>query len=63
MARWWLWPFTNADLNLCEGAHTLGSGVPLQAFGEDFLGTVIADFYSAYSRLPGLTQKCLAHFF
>jgi transposase len=61
--RWWLWVFTNADLTVYKAAPTRGSAVPMEMLGEDFLGTVIADFYAAYNRLPGLAQKCLAHFF
>jgi transposase len=61
--RWWLWVFTNPDLTVYKAAPTRGSEVPRSILGEDFLGTVIADFYAAYNKLPGLGQKCLAHFF
>jgi len=29
--------------------------------GEDFGGTLVTDFYSAYDHLPGLKQRCWAH--
>jgi len=61
--RWWLWVFTNAELTVYQAAPTRASVVPKAILGEDFSGTVIADFYSAYNSLPGKAQKCLAHFF
>jgi len=61
--RWWLWVFTNPDLTVFFAAPTRGSEIPRKILGEDFFGTVIADFYAAYNCLPGKAQKCLAHFF
>jgi hypothetical protein len=61
--RWWLWVFTNPDLTVYQAAPTRGSDVPRAILGENFEGTVIADFYAAYNSLPGSSQKCLGHFF
>jgi transposase len=61
--RWWLWVFTNPELTVYQAAPTRGNVIPKTILGEDFDGTVIADFYSAYNSLPGKAQKCLAHFF
>lgn len=61
--RWWLWVFTNPDLTVYKAAPTRGAAVPRAMLGENFEGTVIADFYSAYNALPGKAQKCLVHFF
>lgn len=61
--RWWLWVFTNPELTVYKAAPTRGSEVPREILGENFHGTVIADFYAAYNKLPGKAQKCLVHFF
>ena len=61
--RWWLWVFTNSELTVFHAAPTRGGEVPRAILGENFIGTVIADFYAAYNNLPGKAQKCLVHFF
>ncbi|MCC6629277.1 MAG: transposase [Chloroflexi bacterium] len=32
-----------------------------QVLGEQFSGTLVADFYAAYDHYPGLKQRCWAH--
>ena len=38
-----------------------GGRVPLKLLGKAFDGTIIADFYGGYDRLPGPKQRCLTH--
>lgn len=61
--RWWLWVFTNAKATIYQADASRSGKVPASILGENFTGTVVADFYAAYNRLPGKAQKCLAHFF
>lgn len=57
----WLWAFTDPTFTLYHVDESRGGKVPLKLLGKSFDGTVIADFYSAYNRLQGPKQRCLAH--
>jgi hypothetical protein len=61
--RWWLWVFVNAKVTIYQATASRGGKVAADILGSNFLGTVVADFYAAYNRLPGKAQKCLAHLF
>jgi len=58
----WLWCFTNAELTyyMIEGSR--GSEAVLTFFREEFGGTLVTDFWSAYNAvLCQRRQCCLAH--
>ena len=57
----WLWAFTNNSFTIYEVNPSRGHQVVLQQLGEDYAGTVISDFYTAYNPLPYRQQKCLVH--
>jgi transposase len=57
----WLWAFTNDSFTIYEVNASRGHQVVLQQLGEDYAGTVISDFYTAYNPLPYRQQKCLVH--
>jgi len=57
----WLWTFTNDSFTIYEVNSSRGHQVVLGQLGEDYPGTVISDFYTAYNPLPYKQQKCLVH--
>lgn len=57
----WLWVFVNDVVTLYVVSHSRGSKVPKALLGPDFEGSVISDFYSAYSPLDYAKAKCWAH--
>ena len=63
----YLWTITSPKTD-SNSAHTLyhlnksrGGKVILRLLGKAFGGTLVSDFYSAYSKMPCRKQKCLAH--
>jgi len=57
----WLWAFTNDSFTIYEVNDSRGHQVVLQQLGEDYAGTIVSDFYTAYNPLPYRQQKCLVH--
>jgi transposase len=57
----WLWAFTNDSFTIYEVNPSRGHQVVLKQLGEDYCGTIISDFYTAYNPLPYKQQKCLVH--
>lgn len=57
----WLWAFTNDSFTIYEINSSRGHQVVLQQLGEEYSGTIISDFYTAYNPLPYKQQKCLVH--
>lgn len=57
----WLWVFVNEIVALYLISRSRGSKVPKALLGQDFEGTVISDFFSAYSPLEVEKAKCWAH--
>jgi len=57
----WLWAFTNDSFTIYEVNSSRGHQVVLGQLGEDYSGTIISDFYTAYNPLPYKQQKCLVH--
>lgn len=57
----WLWIFVNDVVALFVLSKSRGSKVPKALLGDEFDGTVISDFYSAYSPLEVEKAKCWAH--
>ena len=57
----WLWVFISEVVTLYVVSHSRGSKVPKALLGPDFEGSVISDFYSAYSPLDYKKGKCWAH--
>lgn len=57
----WLWVFVNDVITLYVVSHSRGSKVPKALLGADFEGSVVSDFYSAYTPLDYDKGKCWAH--
>ena len=57
----WLWVFVNDVVALYVVSRSRGSKVPQALLGPDFDGTVISDFFSAYSPLEVEKAKCWSH--
>jgi transposase len=57
----WLWVFINDTVILYVLSQSRGSKVPKALLGSEFEGSVISDFYSAYSPLDYEKGKCWAH--
>jgi transposase len=57
----WLWAITSPDQTLYHVDKSRGSKVILKLLGKAFGGTLVSDFYSAYSKMPCKKQKCLVH--
>lgn len=56
-----LWTITSPDKTLYHVDKSRGSKVIQGLLGKAFGGTLVSDFYSAYSRMDCKKQKCLAH--
>ena len=59
--RHWLWIFINDVVTLYVLSRSRGSKVPKALLGPDFSGTIVSDFFSAYSPLEVEKAKCWAH--
>lgn len=58
----WLWAFVNQKFGLYRMEEGRDSSIVKEVLGEEFDGTLISDFYSAYGELlPYKKQKCLSH--
>ena len=58
----WLWCFTNPSLTYYIIDESRGSDVLTEFFGEQFGGTLVSDFFSAYNAFdPQSRQTCLVH--
>ena len=57
----WLWVFINDVVVLFVLSKSRGSKVPAALLGDEFEGTIISDFFSAYSPLDVDKAKCWAH--
>jgi hypothetical protein len=60
-ANHWLWVFISDVVTLYALSHSRGSRVPKALLGSEFEGSVINDFYSAYSPLDYTKGKCWTH--
>jgi transposase len=56
-----LWTVTSQDKTLYHIDKSRGSKVIQSLLGKAFGGTLVSDFYSAYSKMDCKKQKCLAH--
>lgn len=56
-----LWTVTSPDKTLYHVDKSRGGKVIQGLLGKAFGGTLVSDFYSAYSKMDCKKQKCLAH--
>ncbi len=57
----YLWAFTSPTQTVYHVDKSRGGKVIGKLLGKAFGGTLISDFYSAYSRMDCKKQKCLVH--
>jgi transposase len=57
----WAWCFRDPRLAIFLIEHHRSRDVLLRALGASFAGTLVSDFYAAYSGLACAKQRCLAH--
>jgi hypothetical protein len=57
----WLWVFINDVVALFVLSKSRGSKVPAALLGNEFDGTIVSDFFTAYSPLDVTKAKCWAH--
>jgi transposase len=57
----WLWTITNPTHTLYHVDKHRGGRVISDLLGKAFGGTLVSDFYSAYSAIGCRKQKCLCH--
>jgi transposase-like protein len=57
----WLWAMLSKKQTVFHVDKSRGNKVARELLGEHFGGTLVSDFYSAYSDLDCAKQKCLAH--
>jgi len=58
---YWLWGFVSDRITLFSVEKGRGSADLLNALGGNPEGILVSDFYSAYSPIEVLKQKCLIH--
>ncbi len=56
----WLWAFVGEQAVRYTISEFRGKGVPKEVLGDDFQGTVVSDFYSAYNQFSN-KQRCWVH--
>lgn len=59
--RHWLWATVNKRLAYYRIAKSRGAKIPREILPDQYEGTLIVDFYSAYNRLKLRIQRCLVH--
>jgi len=57
----WLWTATSSTDTLYHVDKSRGGKVIVDLLGKAFGGTLVSDFYSAYSKIDCKKQKCLCH--
>lgn len=57
----WLWTITNPTHTLYHVDKSRSGQVIERLLGKAFGGTLVSDFYSAYSKIDCKKQKCLCH--
>jgi len=57
----YIWSFSTPNVRYFLYDHSRGSKVVKEALGEEFVGTLVSDFYSAYNIYEGVKQRCWVH--
>ena len=58
----YLWSFSTPTARYFYRDRSRSGKVALELLGEDYLGVLVADFYSGYNRILGRVQRCWVHF-
>jgi len=58
----YIWSFSTPKVRLFIYNKSRSGRVAEEVLGEDYSGVTVSDFYSGYSRLLGIHQRCWVHF-
>ena len=58
----YLWSFSTPDVRYFTYNHSRSGSVVMEVLSDEYLGTVVADFYGGYNVHYGLKQRCWVHF-
>ena len=58
----YIWSFSTPKIRYFVYNKSRSGHVAEEVLGEDYSGITVSDFYSGYSRLLGLHQRCWVHF-
>ena len=58
----YLWSFSTPDVRYFTYASTRAGTVVTEVLTDEYLGTVVSDFYGGYNVHAGLKQRCWVHF-
>lgn len=57
----YIWSFSSPDVRYYTYRHSRGKVAAQDVLGDEFTGTLIADFYAAYNFYDGPKQRCWVH--
>lgn len=57
----WMWKYSNKKVSVSKICVGRGQQEVQQMLGDEYNGTLISDFLSAYSRIASKKQRCLVH--
>ena len=57
----YIWSFSNPDVRYYTYWQSRGAAVAKEVLGDEFVGTLVADFYAAYNFYDGPKQRCWVH--
>ena len=58
----YLWSFSTPRVRYFTYDHSRGGRVVTEVLSDEYMGTVVADFYAGYNAHGGLKQRCWVHF-
>lgn len=57
----YIWSFSSPDVRYYTYRHSRGAVVAKEVLSDEFMGTLVADFYAAYNFYDGPKQRCWVH--
>ena len=57
----YIWSFSGPDVRYYTYRHSRGAVVAKEVLSNEFIGTLVADFYAAYNFYDGPKQRCWVH--
>ena len=58
----YLWSFSTPQVRYFTYDHSRAGRVVTEVLSDEYMGTVVADFYGGYNAHGGLKQRCWVHF-
>jgi len=57
----YIWSFSSPDVRYYTYRHSRSAVVAKEVLSDEFMGTLVADFYAAYNFYDGPKQRCWVH--